>query len=397
MRSVKRLILAYKNFAANRNISHIGLGVAALNTAKVLRASGIAAEVWPITSAAELSSRLDASVSHVVTSAPWIPTEHWQRLTAEHPEITFSVNCHSNVGFLQADANGVRRLRDAMELERGTWNFHVAGNSRKFCDWIRAAYRAPCSYLANLYYLEPERRRYLRTPFNSGALRIGAFGATRPLKNLMSAAGAALEIAGQRFRKVRPIQRIPLLGHEARVADDAAQFLFAGAMVRAGGRHHVLFDHDAAHVVAAEAQTQLAGLQPLRHPRRLHVLEIIQVNARDRQRLQVLHGRRFFLHEVAERSILALERPRDEGRESAGLFLQIAHQLQVIHALLDGLAAAEHHGGGGAHAELVRGAVHIHPILRVALQPADAMAHGIVQNLGAAAGDGIEARNPSGA
>ncbi|HEY9140155.1 MAG TPA: hypothetical protein VIN93_04650 [Bryobacteraceae bacterium] len=198
MRSLKRLILAYKNFAANRNISHIGLGVAALNTAKVLRANGIAAEVWPITSAVELGSRLDSSVSHVVTSAPWIPAENWQRLTAEHPEITFAVNCHSNVGFLQADANGVRRLRDGMELERGTWNFHVAGNSRKFCDWIRAAYRAPCAYLTNLYYLEPERRPYLRTPFSGGTLRLGAFGATRPLKNLMSAAGAALEIAGRR-------------------------------------------------------------------------------------------------------------------------------------------------------------------------------------------------------
>ncbi len=197
MRPLKRLILAYKNFAANRNISHIGLGVAALNTAKVLRANGIAAEVWPITSAAELGSLLDSSVSHVVTSAPWIPADHWQRLTAEHPNITFAVNCHSNVGFLQADANGVRRLRDGLELERGTWNFHVAGNSRKFCDWIRAAYRAPCSYLTNLYYLEPERH-YPRTPFSGGTLRVGAFGATRPLKNLMSAAGAALEIAGRR-------------------------------------------------------------------------------------------------------------------------------------------------------------------------------------------------------
>ena len=184
MRPLKRLILAYKNFAANRNISHIGLGVAALNTAKVLRASGIAAEVWPITSAAELGSRLDSSVSHVVTSAPWIPVEQWQRLTAEHPDVTFAVNCHSNVGFLQADANGVKRLRDGLELERGTWNFHVAGNSRKFCDWIRAAYRAPCAYLTNLYYLEPERR-YPRTPFSGGTLRVGAFGATRPLKNLM--------------------------------------------------------------------------------------------------------------------------------------------------------------------------------------------------------------------
>jgi hypothetical protein len=197
MHPVKRLILAYKNFAANRNISHIGLGVAALNTAKVLRANGIAAEVWPITNAAELSGLLDSSVSHVVTSAPWIPGEQWQRLTAEHPDITFAVNCHSNVGFLQADANGVRRLRDGLELERGTWNFHVAGNSRKFCDWIRAAYRAPCAYLTNLYYLEAERH-HPRAPFSSGTLRMGAFGATRPLKNLMSAAGAALEIAGRR-------------------------------------------------------------------------------------------------------------------------------------------------------------------------------------------------------
>ena len=197
MRPLKRLILAYKNFAANRNISHIGLGVAALNTAKVLRANGIAAEVWPITSGAELGSRLDSSVSHVVTSAPWIPVDQWQRLTAEHPDITFAVNCHSNVGFLQADANGVRRLRDGMELERGAWNFHVAGNSRKFCDWIRAAYRAPCAYLTNLYYLDAERH-YPRAPFSGGTLRVGAFGATRPLKNLMSAAGAALEMAGRR-------------------------------------------------------------------------------------------------------------------------------------------------------------------------------------------------------
>ncbi len=63
----------------------------------------------------------------------------------------------------------------------------------------------------------------------------------------------------------------------------------------------------------------------------------------------------------------------------------------MIHALLEGFAAAEHHGGGGAHAERVRGAMHVDPILRAALQAADAMAHGVVQNFGAAAGDGIEA------
>ena len=41
------VVFAYKNFAANRNISHIGLGVAAVNTAKVLRREGIQTNVGP--------------------------------------------------------------------------------------------------------------------------------------------------------------------------------------------------------------------------------------------------------------------------------------------------------------------------------------------------------------
>jgi hypothetical protein len=194
--SVRRVILAYKNFAANKNISHIGLGVAALNNAKSLRERGIAAEVWPIVNAADLTARLDASISHVIISAPWIPSAHLQRMTCDFPDIQFAVNCHSNVGFLQADTNGVRLVREAMEIERGTWNFRVAGNSRKFCRWVRDAYSVPCTYLPNLYYLDssvpPSRPLY-----SGGTLRIGAFGATRPLKNFMSAAGAAVEIAAR--------------------------------------------------------------------------------------------------------------------------------------------------------------------------------------------------------
>src|SRR5208283_4715693 len=55
-------------------------------------------------------------------------------------------------------------------------------------------YGMPCSLLPNMYHLDngasPKRERYA-----AGTLRIGAFGATRALKNLMTAAGAALEIA----------------------------------------------------------------------------------------------------------------------------------------------------------------------------------------------------------
>ena len=188
------VVLAYKNFAANRNISHIGLGVAAINTAKVLRREGIKTDVWPILSAGDLRARLQTNpVEHVIVSAPWIPTAALQSLANDFSNTRFAVNCHSNVGFLQADRNGVKLMREVMELELGTPNVHLAGNSRRFTNWVQSAFGAPCTYLPNLYWLHNHAARQL--PFAGGTLRIGVFGATRPLKNLMSAAGAALEIA----------------------------------------------------------------------------------------------------------------------------------------------------------------------------------------------------------
>lgn len=188
------VILAYKNFAANRNISHIGLGVAAINTAKVLRREGTKTDVWPIVSASDLRTRLRAApASDIVISAPWIPALEMQSLSNDFPETHLTVNCHSNVGFLQADRNGMRLVREMMELQMATANVHLAGNSRRFCDWVRTAFGAPCVYLPNLYYIESDPTP--RLPFSGGTLRIGVFGATRPLKNLMSAAGAALEIS----------------------------------------------------------------------------------------------------------------------------------------------------------------------------------------------------------
>ena len=192
---MQRIVFAYKNFAASKNISHIGLGVSAMNTVKVLRSRGIRADVWPIVHARELKQRLSAEfASHVVIAAPWIPSSDLQDLLNACPETRFAVNCHSNVGFLQADTNGVKLVREAMEIEAGTHNFHLGGNSEKFCKWVRHSFGSPCSYLPNLYFLESAHVPH-RPLYRGGTLRIGAFGATRPLKNFMSAAGAALEIA----------------------------------------------------------------------------------------------------------------------------------------------------------------------------------------------------------
>ena len=106
------LVLCYKNFAAFAGISHIGLGVAALNIAKILNKHGIKCTVLPILNSAALDAFLDKNptVTHVEIAAPWIPTRELQAITYKYHNVQFAVNCHSNVGFLQADTNGVKLI-----------------------------------------------------------------------------------------------------------------------------------------------------------------------------------------------------------------------------------------------------------------------------------------------
>jgi hypothetical protein len=194
----RRVVLTYKNFPVSHNVSHIGLGVTALNTAKVLRENGIYSDVWPILNAKDLAARIAASnpqPTHVVIGAPWLPTLDLQAfLVFRFPAIHFAVVCHSNIGFLQADPQAITNFRQDLDLEQGSLNFFAGGNSRRFCNWITAAYTRPCLYLPNLYYLESEGAVH-RRPWSGGPLRIGSFGAVRPLKNTLNAAAAVLEIA----------------------------------------------------------------------------------------------------------------------------------------------------------------------------------------------------------
>jgi hypothetical protein len=201
------LAIAYKNFAAAKHISHIGLGVTALTNARMLTAAGFWTEVWPIVSATDLAARIAQSrattngqsqvpLSHVVISAPWIPTTELMQLCNTWHDIGFTVVSHSNVGFLQADANGVRLLREAADVQTSSVNFKIGANNTKLITWWEAAYHTPMRWLPNLYDLSAARAvpQIWRPGRN---LRIGSFGATRPLKNILTAGAAALEIAGR--------------------------------------------------------------------------------------------------------------------------------------------------------------------------------------------------------
>lgn len=199
-----RVALVYRDFTGD-GVSHVGLGVSAAYTAKTLRHHGIWAEVWSVPSAQKLRERLhqigaiadqrgEVRPTHVILAAPWIATKDLAVIAAEFSEVMFVVVSHSSVGFLAADAEAVRLLRQTADLQLATHNVFVGGNSAKFTDWATEAWGVHAVCLPNLYCLSETFPQHDRR-WTGGSLRLGLFGANRPLKNFLSGAAAAVEMA----------------------------------------------------------------------------------------------------------------------------------------------------------------------------------------------------------
>jgi glycosyltransferase involved in cell wall biosynthesis len=193
-----RTIIAFKNpKAADPQACHVGLGVTAGNSAEVLVEHGIHADAVPVVDGYYLRDKLRNNawpgLTHLVFCAPYVDTPFLDSLCREFAHIRFSVVFHSNVGFLQADRWAVKVMREQMDLERRTSNFNLAGNCEKFTSSVESAYGVPCALLPNLYFLHgPIERR--RAAWSGPGLDICIFGATRILKNLMTAAWACIQI-----------------------------------------------------------------------------------------------------------------------------------------------------------------------------------------------------------
>jgi glycosyltransferase involved in cell wall biosynthesis len=199
-----RVALVYRD-VTGLGVSHVGLGVSAAYTAKTLRHHGIWAEVWPAQSSKRLLERLrhtqaaadargEVRPTHVILAAPWIPTNDIAVMAAAFPEVVFVVVSHSNVGFLAADPHAIRLLRETADLQLATHNVFVGGNSTKFTDWATEAWGVNAVWLPNLYSTAETFPHHDRR-WQGGALRLGLFGANRPLKNFLSGAAAAVELA----------------------------------------------------------------------------------------------------------------------------------------------------------------------------------------------------------
>lgn len=196
------VIICYKNFSTECNISHIGMGVTAAYTAKTLNHHGYYAEARPIFGADDLSVYIQSQeptrrpVTHVVICAQWIDTKSMATMVRRFPHIHFALNCHSNAGFLQAEPPAITLIRDAINLEMTLFNFHAASNNLHLAQALQHSYGQPVTHLPNLYFLHGEEP-VCRPLWAGGMLRIGCFGSLRPYKNFSTAIVAAIELTNQ--------------------------------------------------------------------------------------------------------------------------------------------------------------------------------------------------------
>lgn len=192
-------LICYKNFSKECKVSHIGLGVTAGYTAKTLCAEGYFAQAMPIFGADDLTTIIQSMettkrpVTHVVICAQWIPTNYLAVLARQFPHITFALNCHSNVGFLQAEPPAITLVRQAIDLETQLPNFHATSNNLRLVRALQHMYGRPITHLPNLYYLHGAEP-IARPRWNGGTLRIGAFGSLRIYKNFSTAIAASIEL-----------------------------------------------------------------------------------------------------------------------------------------------------------------------------------------------------------
>ncbi len=198
----KHILLCYKNFSRDTAVSHIGLGVTAAYTAKTLCQHGYHAEALPIHGTDDLTQfilgqeKTSQPVTHVVLMAQFLTTRNLALMVRRFPRIIFALNCHSNVGFLQAESKAIDLLREAIDLETSLPNFNVSSNNRRLCSIFKDMYGRDITYLPNLYYLtgtEPIHRPL----WNGGTLRIGIFGSLRVFKNFSTCVAAAVAMINE--------------------------------------------------------------------------------------------------------------------------------------------------------------------------------------------------------
>src|SRR5215475_2904277 len=108
-------------------------------------------------------------------------------------------------------------------------------------------------------------------------------------------------------QEISPVEGVALYRAEACIANNVPQLLFRGAVTHTGRANDVLLEHYGAYIVAPKAQTKLQDFETLRHPTGLNVQNVVEVETRNSEDLEVLDRGGFVPLAATERRVPGLE------------------------------------------------------------------------------------------
>lgn len=200
------VLLCYKNFKKwVPGCSHIGLGNNAIFTARVLKQHGVRARPVGVLTTQHIAETIAAEkipVTHVVVEGTWLPAGELETLAVEHHDTEFAVREHSQVSFLQCQRGGIDLFRAYGYVVERCLNFALHANSQRFAAWWTEAYDQPCRFIPNLYPMDGRPATQRRRAHDRDVLRVSGYGAGRVLKNLTTAAAAALVLGRRLARQI---------------------------------------------------------------------------------------------------------------------------------------------------------------------------------------------------
>ena len=203
--SVRLVLVVHRWKAPAKGTCDHGLSVTIDSTMRVLRRAGVHCESWAVRGAEELKNRIAHDqwagttarpITHMVINTPsFIWPETFSDLSLQWPDIEFIQLSHSDMAYLSIDKYGHKHIGECLDLSRARHNVKVAGNNRRFTDWVRDGMGHNALYLPNLYDTTSFSPGPVVSRRDPDPLRIGSFGAGRPWKNQLVATQAATIMA----------------------------------------------------------------------------------------------------------------------------------------------------------------------------------------------------------
>jgi len=190
-------------FVCKRRTTY-GMSIGLVNSAQfvslMLRSHGVESRVEVVTDANDVDRVVTQyNPTHVFVEAIWITPTKMDVLLRKHRKSQWAVRVHSNIPFLAHEGIAMEWLSAYEHINASCGNLVVAANSHRCCRDLNVA-GMPSILLENIYWLGGAARS-LWHPHRE-ALKIGCFGAMRPMKNQLLQGVAAIALADRLGRKV---------------------------------------------------------------------------------------------------------------------------------------------------------------------------------------------------